>query len=222
MKKRIYPFLFLLPAVLILSGCGNKVVSNNVSPTAQNNAVAPKAESGTTKMSASIKDLMKGGKSIDCTFNSTDAKQGITQSGEFYLDGPNARSRSETVITTNSTGQKTESYMIMEGGYGYSWSGADAKTGYKINLNETQPAANAGSNTQNTEDLNQPINFDCRNWSVDNSKFDLPAGVKFTDISQMMKSLNVPTNTTKVNVCSICDQIPDAKIKAECQQANCK
>lgn len=226
MKKRAYLFLFLLPAVLILGGCGKKVESNNVSPAAQNpaaqnNAATAKGESETTKMSASIKELMKGGKSLDCTFSFTDDKQGVTQSGKFYVDGPNARSRSEIEITTNKTGQKTESYMITDGDYGYSWSSADAKTGFKINLNEAQPTGNT-NNAQNTEDLNQLINFDCRNWSVDNSKFDLPAGMKFIDINEMMKSLNVPSNAANTSACSICNQIPDAKIKAECQKTNCK
>lgn len=232
MKKRIYLFLFLLPTILILGGCGQKVAVNNAAPVAQNpvaqnpvaqnNAAADKGKSETTKMSASAKEMMQSGKSLDCTFSFTDAQQGVAQSGEFYVDGPKARFRSEIEMTTISTGQKTKAYMITDGDYGYSWNSTNAKMGFKINLNEAPSAENTDKNVQKTEDLNQPFDFNCRDWSVDNSKFILPAGVEFTDINQMMKSLSVPTKTTDITACSICDQIPDAKIKAECQKTSCK
>ena len=221
MKKRVYLFLILLPAVLIFSGCGKKVDNNNVSPAAQNNAAAEKGKSENTKTSASFKELMAGGKSLECTFSFTDQQPGVAQSGKFYVDGSKARFRSEVEMTKNSTGEKTEAYMITAGDYGYSWSSISPKTGIKFNLNEPS-SSNAGKGAPNTEDLNQKIDFDCHNWSVDNSKFVLPVGVEFTDFEQMMKSLSVPANTTNINPCSICNQIPDAAAKAACQKTNCK
>jgi len=234
MKKRIYLFLFLLPAVLILSGCGKKVDSNKVPPVAQNPAVqnnvtTESGKSETTKMSASVKEMLKGGKSLECTFNFADKQDGSTHSGKFYVDSSRARFRSETETTMKDTGQKIMAYMITDGDYGYSWSNVNPKTGFKINLNETTTTANTDKTVQSAEDLDQKVDFDCRKWSVDNSKFDLPAGVDFTDINEMMKSLSVPANTTNVspngtniNYCSVCNQIPDAKLKAECQKTNCK
>jgi major membrane immunogen (membrane-anchored lipoprotein) len=222
MKKRAYLFLILLPVVLIFSGCGKKADSNKVSPDAQNNAATENKESENTKMSASVKELMKGGKSLECTFSFTDQQSGVTQSGKFYIDGSKARFRSEMAVTTNKTGEKNEAYMITDGDYGYSWSNISPKTGIKFNLNEPASLNNPNKNGQNTEDLDQKIDFDCRKWSVDKSKFDLPTGVEFTDFEQMMKSLSVPTGAANINVCAICSQIPDAAAKAECQKTNCK
>lgn len=219
MQKRIYWFLFLLSVVLILGGCGKKVDGNKVSPATKNNVAEDKKEPETIKMSTSAKEIMKSGKSLDCTFSFTDADQGAIQSGRFYVDGPKARFRSEMEITMNSTGQKIKSYMITDGDYGYSWNSIDAKTGFKINLNEPASTENIDKNSQKIEDLNQRIDFDCRNWPVDNSKFILPTGIEFRDLSAAMKSLSLPANAA---ACSICDQIPNAEIKAECQKASCK
>jgi len=222
MKKRIYLFLFLLPVVLIFSGCGKKVDSNKVPPAVQNNATTESEKSETTKMSATVKEMLKGGKSLECTFSFTDVKEGATQTGKIYVDGPKARFRSETEVTTNSTGQKTQAFMITVGDYGYSWNNISPKTGIKFNLNESSSISNSDKSAQNTEDLDQKIDFDCHKWSVDNSKFEMPAGVVFTDFDEMMKSLSVPTSATNIDVCSICNQIPDAATKAECQKTNCK
>ena len=221
MKKRIYLFLFLLPAVLILGGCGKQVEVNKISTTTQNNAVTETQKSDTTKMSATAKEMMKSGKSLDCTFVFTDEKQGVTQSGKFYVDGPQARFRSEVEITATFDGKKSRAYSISSGNDVYTWNDAKEKTGFKINMNEAKPS-NADQNAPRTEDLDQKINFDCRPWTVDNAKFTLPAGVEFTDFGAMMKSLKVPTSATKGSACSICNQIPDARIKAECQKNNCK
>ncbi len=225
MKKRVYLLLLLLPAVLIFSGCGKKVENNKISPVVENPAVqtnvaAENEKSDTTKTSASVKEMLKSGKSLECTFSSTDTGQGATQSGKMYVDGAKARIRTETEVITNSTGVKSEAYMITDGNYGYSWSSIDPKAGIKFNLNESSSVNSTDKSGQNTEDLDQKIDFDCHNWSVDNSKFDLPAGVKFTDFDQMMKS--IPTNTTTIDPCSICKQTTDAAIKAACQNLNCK
>jgi hypothetical protein len=227
MKKRVYLFLLLLPAVLIFSGCGKKVDNNKVSPVAgnpaaQTNVAAENGKPENTKMSASAKEMLKSGKSLECTFSFTDAKQGTTQSGKFYVDGPGARFRSETEVAMKDSGKTIKSYMITDGDYGYSWSDMTPATGFKINLNENATTGNTDKSVQNSEDLDQKIDFDCRKWSVDKSKFDLPAGVKFTDFDQMMKSLSVPASPANVDVCSICNQIPDAATKAECKKANCK
>lgn len=215
-------FLILLPAVLIFSGCGKKVDSNKVLPAAQNNVATENEKSETSKMSASVKELMKGGKSLECTFSFTNVEQGATQSGKFYVDGPKARFRSETEVTTNSLGQKMESYMITDGDYAYSWSNIGPKTGIKFNLNESSSINKTDKSGQNTENLDQKIDFDCHKWSVDNSKFELPAGIEFTDFEQMMESSSIPTGATNIDVCSICNQIPDAATKAECQKTSCK
>jgi hypothetical protein len=202
MKKRIYLSLLLLPAVLILSGCGKKTEVKLTVPAAQNNtatknvAVEKKA-SETIKITKSAKEMISGGQSLDCTFSFTDAKQGVTQTGKFYVDGAKKRFRSETEIVTGPTSSKIKSYMITDGDYGYSWSSMSEKTGFKINLNESQPANNATGNAQNTEDLDQKIDFECRDWPVDNAMFTLPAGVTFTDFSEMMKALGTPAKTIK-------------------------
>lgn len=195
MKKRIYLFLFLLPALLILGGCGKKTDSNKVSseaqnPAAQNNVVGNQEKTKDTKTVKSVSEIIANGQSLSCTFSYTDAEQGITESGNFYVNGPQAKFRSEAEIVTKDSDKKITTYMIGDGNYAYSWNGAE-KTGFKISMKEGTPVAQ-DTKAQNNQRLDQKMNFDCRNWSVDNSKFILPPGVTFTDFSTMIKNLNIP------------------------------
>ena len=199
MKKRAYLFLFLLPAILILGGCGKKVDDNKIAPAAQNNTpvnntqnnvVTETKEPETMTISSSFEGLMKGGKSLACTFSSVDEKEGTSQIGEYFVDGAKSKFRTE-FESTSKAGEKVKSYIIADGQYAYSWSSASPKMGYKMSFSSLETVS-AGADGQEAGDLDQTIKFNCRNWSVDSSKFDLPADVKFTDMDEMMKSLNIP------------------------------
>ncbi|MFH1583460.1 MAG: hypothetical protein ABIB72_04080 [Candidatus Falkowbacteria bacterium] len=195
MKKRIFLLLFLLPAILVLGGCGKKVDDNKAVSNIQNNAVVDKGEAENTKTIKSVNEIMASGKSLECTFSYTDEEQGVTESGSYYIDGPKARFRSEAEIIMKNSDQKTKAYMIGDGSYAYSWSDASGKTGFKISMKEESPSAeNTGAKAQKDAELDRKMNFDCRDWSVDDSKFTLPPGIEFTNFSEMMKSLSAPVN----------------------------
>jgi len=225
MKKKLFSFLLLLPLALAVGGCGQKAAVNQVpaanTPAAQNTAVQ------TDKISATPMEMMQGGKTLDCSYSYTD-DQGNRQNGEFFVDGINGKFRSDSMITAKSTTMpgNTLAHSISDGTYAYTWSSTDLKTGYKISLKQaTSSPAAATTSSQNTEDLSRKIDYNCRAWTVDNSKFALPAGVTFTDMDQMLNSLKAPAGVSgagTVNACSVCNMIPDAKTKAQCLKANCK
>jgi predicted small lipoprotein YifL len=233
MKKKLFSFLLLAPLALALGGCGQKPAVNPA-PTAgaPTNGTAPVS---TQKISATALEMMHSGKALDCNY-SFQSQQGALQSGEFFVDGATGRFRSDVMeMVRVPVPMNIMAYSISDGTYVYTWSSMNPKTGYKVNLSQTSPAAvpAATSSVQSTADLNQKIDYNCRPWTVDASKFTLPAGVQFTDMSQMINALKAQTapgaagkpgtiGSAPANACSVCQMIPDAKVKAQCQKANCK
>jgi hypothetical protein len=64
--------------------------------------------------------------------------------------------------------------------------------------------------------------MNCSGWIPDNSKFQVPGNVEFTDLSAMMENAKMqgkPGATAPKMDSSVCDQIEDADAKAQCQNA---
>lgn len=145
----------------------NNVAGENQSA---NSATETSVETGT------IKSLVAAGKTQQCTFSS---KEDATQSsGTMFF--ANGKMRGDFNTTTENV--KVASHMIYDGSTSHFWTDGST-TGFKMTLDEN---AKADANTQSQGlDPNKNFEFDCKSWSADNSKFDLPSGVQFTDLSAM-------------------------------------
>lgn len=159
---------------------------------------------------ASIKSLLGMGKNQTCTVNMP-AGEGNSE-GTVYVSGKNMRMD----FTTIAGGSNIEGHMIQDGEFMYSWSSA-ANQGTKIKISEL--AMPAGSPSTSQVDLDQEIDVNCSDWSVDNSKFTPPADVTFVDFTSTLKQTQTqsPGMQTKPNT-SMCDQITDPQAKAACLQ----
>jgi len=218
MKKNYYFGLALIIFVLTLSGCGQKATTENKLETGAKNVEQNTAVGGEEEISASAVEMLSKGKSLHCTFDYANEADGSRQSGDFYLDGQNKKFRTDAAVVT---GDKTlEVKTISDGQYAYSWNSLDIKNGFKIKLDQKVTATSTTG--QKTQDLNNPIKFKCQSWKVDNSLFELPQGVQFNDLSEMMKSVTPAGGAGGIDLCGICGQIPDAQQKALCQKTNCK
>ncbi|MFA4942382.1 MAG: hypothetical protein WC564_01975 [Patescibacteria group bacterium] len=211
MKNKNYYFLLILPLVFIITGCGQK--STDVTNTEGSKKMVEQEE----QINSTPLEMLRGGKSLHCTFSYKDGDQQVESTGEFYVDGKKGKFRSEGEVNiTGPQPQKIKTYSISDGQYAYSWGSNNTSTGFKVSLDKTTETENTAPD-QSVQDLQKPIDFKCRPWTVDSSKFDLPTGIKFTDMDQMLKDLQSSTG-----ICLMCNQIPDAKMKAECQETNCK
>ncbi|MBP9715072.1 MAG: hypothetical protein KBD52_01100 [Candidatus Pacebacteria bacterium] len=131
-----------------------------------------------TNAKGSLRSLLALGKNTMCTFSSragdvsTNGTVYITSdgnmSGDFQLQDPRSK--------------YAHSYMVLKDGYLYSWY---ANQGVKMNVSATQQAT--ASNTNQSVDLDAQVDYDCENWTLDNSKFTVPTNVNFVDIEAMMK-----------------------------------
>jgi len=160
----------------------------------------------------SLKDLMAKGGSETCSY-STDKSQGTV-----YMSGGKVSSDINT--TVGSVVEKA--HMIIANNFFYLW--MDGKTtGYKMAYNPNATPVPAGEKTNNASgmiDPNTQMNFKCNSWSVDSTKFDLPAGVTFSAISLPSQgaSTGSPAAGGANSLCSNCDSLSGTE-KTQCLTA---
>ncbi|MDQ5954780.1 MAG: hypothetical protein QG583_708 [Patescibacteria group bacterium] len=137
----------------------------------------------------SLRSLLALGKNTMCTF--TSVVENSSSSGTVYIAADGSMSGDFTSQTSAGT---ITSHMIMKGGTSYVWSGAQ---GAKMNVSATQNAT--ASNTNQSVDLDAQVDYDCKNWTRDDSKFTVPTNVNFIDIEAMMKGAGALPGGVDVN-----------------------
>lgn len=206
MKQKI---LICFVFALVLSGCGK------VSPTNQSASNLTNSTQFSSKLS--LKELVAKGESLKCTINETDnAKK---QEMVYYVDGKSQKMRADIKMDVGESGvpKIVNSSMIMDKQTVYTWSSDQPGMGMKftLDLGTTQNEAQANKSL----DVNSQMNFNCEKWNTNNSLFDLPTDIKFSDFSETMKSLQ-QTVPGVSDMCKVCDSLPQGK--ADCQKAYCK
>lgn len=127
--------------------------------------------------------FMKQGGSYVCTVNQDVG--GMTSKGTVYINGTSGQNiRGE--FTTSVQGMNIGTSLIVRDGFTYTWSSMMPTTGYKVAVSKSDVGANvnqgaSGSYSWNAEQIGD---YDCKPWTVDATKFDLPKTVKFTEVKQ--------------------------------------
>jgi hypothetical protein len=134
----------------------------------QNNQAQNSNTDNDEPQKTSLKGLLSSG-SQQCTYS--DAQS----SGTVYT--ANGKARIDMSSVTN--GVTTNSHAIVDNQTYYGWVDGQP-SGFKFSIAQSSTGS-AGSN-QNV-DVDKQVDYDCDGWSVDNSKFNLPANVQFTDLS---------------------------------------
>lgn len=168
-----------------------------------------------TSEKQSVGDLMSKGVSLKCTFSQKETES----TGTLYLNGPKQQ-RTDTLSLIG--GNSAQGHIIYDGEYVYMWTewiekdGRKMVTGTKSASKEVNAMADqAQSQFQKADNLAQVIelnkqhNIDCSPWVVDESKFVLPSGVEFIDITSN------PNNMKEVR-CNTCDSYP-VEAQAQCK-----
>ncbi len=159
-----------------------------------------------TSIKGNILDLIKLGKTARCTYSTSQDDNGMT--GVSYISGNNVRADFE--VTTKDR-QTIASHMITDGEWVYTWSSATPQ-GFKMKVDESVNTSADTTKESPTKALSESFDYKCTPWLADNSLFEVPSNVEFTDFSDMLKNLNTGGN------CSACDYIPDEDGKATCKQ----
>lgn len=208
--------IIIIVAVVVAIGGGAYYLKSNSSLKAENNQHNENAETGDDLFTegsnrTSIRTLLGLGRDITCTFHRADAQSDI--SGTVYIADGNMRG--DFMMGAQATGD-IESHMIHDGEYAYVWT-SEVAQGTKMRIREGDTSM--GAKSDNSVNIDDETDYECSGWSKDNSKFELPRGIEFMDVSAMLEQKTDAKGNMQVHQCGSCDLIPDAAAKAQCKAA---
>jgi len=163
-------------------------------------AVSPSTETatGTSQPStaSSLRNLISKGIAQSCTFSN----EGMT--GSVYMSGGKVREDFDVAVDNKTT----KSHVIVMDNTIYNWSDGQT-TGIKMTYdpNATPVATSGTSAPKESFDTNASLNYKCSAWTVDASKFTLPAGVTFQTFA--IPSAGTTTTGSSSAQCSYCDSL---------------
>jgi hypothetical protein len=218
--------LVVIAAVIILALIGggaylsmNKKTSVPAAGTAAGNTRQTNPSQEATPLK-SLKDLFLSGISQKCTYS--DNTSGNQISGTTYIANGKMR-----VDSSYSVGGKNNlTHMIVSDNTNYVWTEGQTN-GFKMSYDpNAQPSPSKG---QGEIDMNKSMNYSCSPWIADNSLFNLPSGIKFSDFSNFMppagdkappgEAVTTPGQTDNTgNSCGACDNLPEAA-RTQCRTA---
>lgn len=132
----------------------------------------------------SLKELMAG-KAQKCEVSYGD--QNAETKGMVYVSGGKMRGD----FTTQINGKAETSHVINDGKTQYMWTEGSTQMAFKMSLDSLpKNAENSTAQTnKQTLDFEAKNNYNCSSWSENNSEFEVPGNIKFTDYSEMLKSI---------------------------------
>lgn len=193
MKK----FLSILILSLFVTACQNQPVSDQ-NQTQDRQQIQDSSET----FSGKITDLLKLGKDLKCTWDTTD--QGVDVSGTAYISGQKSR----TEMKINQPEMTVTSYFVSDGDTAYMW--GDNQPGFKMNLAdfEDQSDDTSSDSAPAENNWNQDFDYNCSAWAVDPSVFQIPTDIEFTDMGQMVEDM-------QGGLGDMCNSLPEPQ-KTEC------
>lgn len=215
MKIQILASVFTL---LFLTGC--TTTSTPTSPSSEPSP-SPKVEvQEDQKMSGTFTDLLTQG-TRQCTYEYSD--ENVISRGTIYLH--QGKMFGETKATIESTDYIAN--ILLVDNQLYSWDPI-TKQGVQMDYNKLKelsqslPSTSPQSQTNNLPNLEQQYEYDCQNWTADNSKFNVPTDINFIDLAAQTEQLQKLQNKLPFNMpadaCTVCDQLSGEQ-KNECRKA---
>jgi hypothetical protein len=103
----------------------------------------------------------------------------IESKGTVYMDKGLLRGEFATAVAN----QKIDTTMILRDGYTYTWTSMAPTMGFKSKVVEptttSTTTATSGTYSWNADQIGD---YNCEAWTGDESKFALPATIKFTEV----------------------------------------
>lgn len=231
MNKKILTVACLAIVVTSFAGCdmggdkGEKKVNESKTESTSESKTESKIESKTEQDSDSgdgnyfetMTDLIARGKSMKCIYHQ-EIDDKSTADGVVYTADGNARVE---IMMDEGTDREGKMYAIMNKDYHYSWVDGSS-TGYKI----TAEAAELDEEMKDSvSKMTDKIDYKCKSWKKDNSKFKTPSNIVFEDLSEMMEGLgdvdmeeelkHIEENYGDEFICDFCKNAP-ASEQEEC------
>jgi hypothetical protein len=174
-------------------------------------------QSGSTNNSerTSIANLLAQNKNLVCTYNYT-GNDGNKSSGTAYIAGERMRG-SFAIDNAQQAEQKSE--LLRDDQYQYIWDG-QTNTGLKMDTSTIGADTDYNeTSAQPSIDQNQEYDFDCSDWRVDESLFQVPDNVTFTDYTAQIEQLQQLQQGAGQDYQVTCSTISDPAARAACEKA---
>lgn len=206
--------------IIVIAGVAALYLMMNRSssaPAMVENEAAPSSNILTEK--TSLKEFMGMAGTQKCEFN--DPEKG--NKGSVFIDSGKMRGD----FTSEAAGKVNSTHMINNGSDVYVWMD-DQQTGFKTSLKAIEEMGSAEGQTgmNQTVDINKQVDYKCEGWTVDQTKFAVPAEVKFQDMAAMMQGMQNMNHSgmpemkddAKLNACKACDNLSGTQ-KDQCKTA---
>jgi hypothetical protein len=203
-KKYFSLTLLFVCSAFLLSACTKAGVSQPAQEKTGNTQMERE------QLKGSIKDLLGLGKNVECRWRYEDEESKME--GVAWVSGK--RTRTEMKIDTSQG--EMNSYFLSDGQMAYSW--GDMMPALKFNLadfeDEGTEDTEAGRGA-NYESWDKEYDYECSNWSVDESKFAVPSGIEFADMGKQVQQMQEQVEEMSQNMKGLCESMPEPQ-KAEC------
>ena len=170
MQKKLIILIILVAVVVggyFVFG-GNKEVKNE--------ELGDISEEQSSEKKMAFSQFLKQGGAYKC-----EVKQSMSDfenSGTMYVNGQTLRGEFSTV----AEGVKMDSSFISRDGYTYTWSSMTPGMGFKIKAEAETSNEGADVNETYAWSAEQIGDYNCKNWVVDASKFEIPKDITFQEI----------------------------------------
>lgn len=219
MKNKWLIIAAVIILIVLIGGAAFLTMSSKTKPQPQSqtaNTQTAKPQT-TNSLKGTIIGLLSGGKTLNCQIAYPDNKG----TGSVYVSD---KKFAGDFTMKGTDGKETTGHMISDGTFMYVWS-SGIPMGIKMSLADAKNAAqNAGANANQSVDINQEVGLNCSPWIPDSSKFTVPTGINFRDMSKLLQQIpqaagKTVTPQTGTGAASPCDQITDPTAKAACTKA---
>lgn len=199
-------------AVVIIAAAGVFLLNSKKQQPATTSETPETSVTNTDTQPRSLRELMSFANNQTCTFTDDQGNSGVVYVSDNKMRGD---------FQSSLNGENTESHMLINGNDMYLWF-ADNPEGFKTSLESVKDLqAEQGDDEPKTVDIDKQVDYECQNWTVDQSVFQVPTDVKFTDYSAMMESAAEMMEDSPESLdgnaaqCQACESLPDSA-KAQC------
>ena len=201
--------------VLVLAG-GAYLLANNRSGQNTNASPTPLTEEQNGNFTGTFLELLELGQDQMCTFDNTD-DEGVRTTGTAYVASGGSRLNAD--FTVHQTDGSFDGNIVRDGEYTYIWTTLQEQ-GVKIAMTSENESIFGdlaeGRNTGLGDDTE--MEFDCSDWTADETMFVPPADAEFVDITETFSQLE----NLMGGQCSVCENLPEGEVRNQCLTAlNC-
>lgn len=235
MSKKILVVACLVMMATVFSGCDllggdkNKETAKEGANIEQGKESNNKDDNKEESFFGSMQDLIARGKSVKCTYKQSASANNDEYEVVMYISGGNVRTEAEM---KTGEGKTMQSNMVINKDWMYMWN-SSTPNGMKADMRKMPQGEDVTESDVNKDmaNLAKNMDYECRAWIPDNSKFKVPTNIEFNDITEMMsgvsgvsgkfgdmsgEDINELENEANKFLCDHCKNAPTPELVAEC------